>query len=165
VAALTLFRVSMAVIFVAHVESSADASLSPRVSVRVAKALGSRGYDQLRVSLISLGTDCGEPSTECTEHVNWAMQIGILQHPDWYQGINASATFKEVQSYLASQGKGGCVRPCAPGENVIPPTSGTGSNVRWSYASPFRHRWTNNNLSTALVEVVPGHNHFELGRT
>merc|ERR1719356_140723 len=65
----------------------------PGVSIRVAKALGSRGYDKVRVSLITWGSsdsspDCGQTSYTCSKNVDWAMEVGIKQHPDWYPGLS-----------------------------------------------------------------------------
>jgi hypothetical protein len=83
------------------------------------------------------------------------MQEGVQQHPDWYEGLNENSTFEEFQGYLASHGLGGCLRPCNPDENVPPPSPGNG-DVAWAYSAPFKYRWTDNNVSTAVVQVVPG---------
>ncbi|CAK0806234.1 unnamed protein product, partial [Prorocentrum cordatum] len=59
---------------------------------------------------------CGDAAAGdgCFEHVAWAREHGILQHPDlgWYPGLTPSSPASSFQRVLFRQGMGGCRRPC-----------------------------------------------------
>lgn len=61
---------------------------------------------------------CGSPQPQdnCTAAVHWAMQHGIYEHPEWYKGLTAEASFDDFQLNLHHKGLEGCLRPCEPGE-------------------------------------------------
>ena len=62
-------------------------------------------------------TECRDvdESDPCYEAVNWAMQDGIDEHPEWYPGLTPSSSFKEFQQYLHDIGAddGACPAPCS----------------------------------------------------
>jgi hypothetical protein len=136
----------------------------PGVSIRVAKALGSRGYDKVRVSLVTWDSSedsepCGKVSSECTENANWAMQTGIHTNPDWYPNLTVGSTFEDFRALLASRDEWNCqVIPCptANETNATNATSDNYTNVSWSYNAAFEYRWTNYKLSSAVVSITPG---------
>ncbi|CAK0806229.1 unnamed protein product, partial [Prorocentrum cordatum] len=57
---------------------------------------------------------CGDAAAGdgCFEHVAWAREHGILQHPEWYPGLTPSSPASSFQRVLFRQGMGGCRRPC-----------------------------------------------------
>merc|ERR1712087_516005 len=57
----------------------------------------------------------------CYTAVMWAMEHGIVMHPEWFPGLNAgSSSFAEFQAHMDKIGQGGCKAPCdfchTPGE-------------------------------------------------
>jgi len=42
------------------------------------------------------------PGDDCYENVHWVMKVGILKHRSWYEGLNESSNFEEVQAFLHS---------------------------------------------------------------
>jgi hypothetical protein len=120
--------------------SKASANTMP--SIRVTKALGSRGYDKVRVSLIN-------QLSECDEGVYWAMNTGIHSHPEWYPGLNATSAFNDFRTYMAKKSLHHCL---VEGQEPSFPQDG----VAWSYSAPFRHRWAQYYLRSAIVPIIPG---------
>lgn len=56
------------------------------------------------------GADVG---SQCVAAVNWAMNVGINAHPEWYPGLPANATRAEFQDYLSIKYSfTQCPRPC-----------------------------------------------------
>lgn len=54
---------------------------------------------------------------ECYDDVKWAMETGILEHPDWYPGLSQESSFHEVQRFLwekVHDSTGHCHEPCPP---------------------------------------------------
>lgn len=51
----------------------------------------------------------GEP---CYEGVMWAMQHGIVQHPEWYPDLTKDSSFQEFQSHLHQGMFHNCPEPC-----------------------------------------------------
>jgi len=49
----------------------------------------------------------------CYTTVVWAQVIGIYEHPEWYDGLDQSSTFRDFQEYLHRKGEGNCEKPCA----------------------------------------------------
>eukprot|EP00928_Gymnodinium_smaydae_P100755 TRINITY_DN995_c1_g1_i1.p1 TRINITY_DN995_c1_g1~~TRINITY_DN995_c1_g1_i1.p1 ORF type:complete len:667 (-),score=89.54 TRINITY_DN995_c1_g1_i1:470-2398(-) len=137
----------------------AQTGLSAHVSVHVAKALGPRGYNKVRVSLVRDSGECGPPSAGCKTAVDWAMATGIYEHPSWYPGLSPKSSFDDFQSLLAKYNHGGCRPPC--GKNDVPagfstdPDNDTNA-INWTYDAPFAYRWTDYHLKSALVDIVPG---------
>jgi len=62
------------------------------------------------------------PGSQCYKAVLWVKWIGLIQHPDWYPGLNrAVANRHAIQEWLAEKGQGGChKKPCA-GKYPLPP--------------------------------------------
>merc|ERR1719277_1379817 len=56
------------------------------------------------------GGDCPELSAECEGHLNWAMNTGIKNHPDWYPDLTSSSSPEEFQQLLSERGL--CPEPC-----------------------------------------------------
>merc|ERR1712050_758691 len=48
----------------------------------------------------------------CYTAVVWAMEHGIVLHPEWYPGLNPGSSFAEFQAHLNEIGHGGCSDPC-----------------------------------------------------
>mmetsp|Transcript_86358 Transcript_86358/g.225312 ORF Transcript_86358/g.225312 Transcript_86358/m.225312 type:complete len:275 (-) Transcript_86358:205-1029(-) len=50
----------------------------------------------------------------CYEHVLWAMQTGIVEHPDWYQGLTKDSSFEDFQQHLHGSARlsAVCPKPC-----------------------------------------------------
>lgn len=137
----------------------AQTGLSAHVSVHVSKALGPRGYNKLRVSLVHDVGECGPPSASCTSTIDWAMSDGIHQHPGWYPGLSPQSSRDDFQNLLAKNNHGDCKPTC--GENDVPEgfsngTSNDTNAVQWTYDAQFAYRWTDYHLKTALVDIVPG---------
>eukprot|EP00928_Gymnodinium_smaydae_P056184 TRINITY_DN3960_c0_g1_i3.p1 TRINITY_DN3960_c0_g1~~TRINITY_DN3960_c0_g1_i3.p1 ORF type:complete len:927 (-),score=157.34 TRINITY_DN3960_c0_g1_i3:228-2942(-) len=59
-------------------------------------------------------TSCGTASGECLSNINWAMQTGINQHPDWYPGLTAASPAADFQQLLAMKPGTQCPSPCDP---------------------------------------------------
>jgi len=49
---------------------------------------------------------------ECYDHVRWAMQQGIWEHPEYYGSLTASSVFEDFQAFLHDLGHGACPAPC-----------------------------------------------------
>jgi len=49
---------------------------------------------------------------ECYREVEWAMNLGICYHPEWYPGLTPQSPMVAFQSRLHSIGHGNCSRPC-----------------------------------------------------
>jgi len=60
---------------------------------------------------ISLVHGCKELSSDCQGDLDWAMQVGIRQHPEWYPGLLPSSSREEFQSFLHIS-LGSCPAPC-----------------------------------------------------
>eukprot|EP00928_Gymnodinium_smaydae_P029736 TRINITY_DN2230_c0_g2_i2.p1 TRINITY_DN2230_c0_g2~~TRINITY_DN2230_c0_g2_i2.p1 ORF type:complete len:726 (-),score=100.48 TRINITY_DN2230_c0_g2_i2:291-2468(-) len=74
---------------------------------------------------------CGEPSPDCRNDVDWAMKVGIKQHPDWYPGLDEFGSFEDFQAFLAaSSGAGHCRLPCTGPPTPAPPASPAEKFVR-----------------------------------
>lgn len=71
--------------------------------------------------------DCATPSPgeECYEGVQWALGVGLVEHPEWYGGATQeTATFEDIQRLLSGQANSqGCKPPCRtlaePGESLF----------------------------------------------
>merc|ERR1712066_902475 len=37
---------------------------------------------------------------KCFMHVRWAMQTGVVMHPEWYHGLSAESSFEDFQQLL-----------------------------------------------------------------
>merc|ERR1712061_767294 len=48
----------------------------------------------------------------CYTAVVWAMEHGIVLHPEWYPGLHVGSTFAEFQAHMNKIGHGGCSFPC-----------------------------------------------------
>ncbi|CAE7684220.1 unnamed protein product [Symbiodinium pilosum] len=71
----------------------------------------------------STSTACktAQPGSECYKAVLWAKWIGLVEHPDWYSGLDRkTANRGAIQEWLAGKGQGGCSKPC-DGEYPLPP--------------------------------------------
>ena len=51
---------------------------------------------------------------ECYEKVLWAMQTGVVEHPDWYQDLTKDSSFEDFQQHLHGNVKLSdlCPKPC-----------------------------------------------------
>lgn len=66
--------------------------------------------------LNSLACHTSVEGEECYHHVRWAIEVGIKEHPNWYQTpLGPSSSFEEFQAVLHRGGFGGCPEPCLPG--------------------------------------------------
>jgi len=61
------------------------------------------------------------PGESCFSSVDWALKVGLPSHPDWYVGIEADATFEEVQGFLHDHHfqLSCCPTPCKPGALAV----------------------------------------------
>merc|ERR1712232_19436 len=64
-----------------------------------------------------------EPGSECYRAVDWAMNTGIKQHPDWYPGLSPASSFRDFQLSLHKKGDDLCDMPCASAPASVTPTS------------------------------------------
>jgi hypothetical protein len=48
----------------------------------------------------------------CYTSVMWAMEHGIVMHPEWYPGLHVGSSFAEFQAHMDKIGHGGCKGPC-----------------------------------------------------
>jgi len=50
----------------------------------------------------------------CYEKVSWAMQTGVVKHPDWYGGLDKDSSFEDFQLHLHSSARlsSACPKPC-----------------------------------------------------
>merc|ERR1712187_531474 len=48
----------------------------------------------------------------CYAAVMWAMEHGIVMHPEWYPGLHVGSSFAEFQAHMDNIGHGGCEDPC-----------------------------------------------------
>eukprot|EP00122_Pirum_gemmata_P015670 Pgem_evm1s14652 len=55
------------------------------------------------------------PDDECYSHVEWARLTGVIQYPQWYEGLTSTSTFEEVQQYLHNSNLHNCPAPCSSG--------------------------------------------------
>lgn len=51
---------------------------------------------------------------KCHEHVLWVLKEGILEHPDWYEGVKSTSAFEDVQRRLHEDTNTSCSMPCTP---------------------------------------------------
>merc|ERR1712187_583747 len=67
----------------------------------------------------------------CYTAVMWAMEHGIVMHPEWYPGLHVGSSFAEFQAHMNHISHGGCAEPCdichtaEPGEQCY-------AAVRWA---------------------------------
>jgi len=50
--------------------------------------------------------------TRCYSRVMWVMREGIVDHPDWYKGLDIFSSFEEIQGLLHARNEENCGRPC-----------------------------------------------------
>jgi len=55
----------------------------------------------------------------CYEGVEWAMEKGIRQEPDWYPGLNRTSSFEDFQAILHESQHHHCPAPCKAKEYII----------------------------------------------
>merc|ERR1712060_274229 len=48
----------------------------------------------------------------CFMHVRWAMQTGVVVHPEWYHGLSVESSFEEFQKLLRRNSRHNCPKPC-----------------------------------------------------
>eukprot|EP00931_Biecheleriopsis_adriatica_P038341 TRINITY_DN21967_c0_g1_i1.p1 TRINITY_DN21967_c0_g1~~TRINITY_DN21967_c0_g1_i1.p1 ORF type:complete len:333 (-),score=41.36 TRINITY_DN21967_c0_g1_i1:142-1140(-) len=103
-------------------------------------ALHDEGYQTcphpcVKPATTSTADDCccvAAPGDRCYEAVEWAMNTGIWQHPDWYPGISGSSSFVEFQAVLHRDKTGNCPDPC-PSTTAAPPKESSGLDPKCSY--------------------------------
>lgn len=61
----------------------------------------------------STGCHNAQPGDACFREVNWARNVGIREHPEWYPALSASSSFEDFQAFVHSLGKANCSTPCA----------------------------------------------------
>ena len=72
------------------------------------------------ISIYSTNASChtSTPEDACFVHAQWAHSIGLHSHPEWYPGLQASATFEDLQRFMHNKPtelkKYGCAVPCRP---------------------------------------------------
>jgi len=78
------------------------------VSASPAPAPSLRGANQ------SQPEDCSTTveGEECYHAVLWAKNYGIVQHPEWYEGLTHHSSFEEFQNVLNVRAEYSCKRPC-----------------------------------------------------
>jgi len=54
----------------------------------------------------------------CYVAVTWAMKIGIVQRPDWYQGLTKDSSFEDFQMHMRKTIAADCADPCPPVASV-----------------------------------------------
>jgi len=64
-----------------------------------------------------LGADACHTSVQgeaCYEKVSWAMQTGVVKHPEWYGNLNKDSSFEDFQLHLHSSARlsSVCPKPC-----------------------------------------------------
>lgn len=52
------------------------------------------------------------PGDGCYVDVQWARDVGIWQHPDWYPGLSPTSSFEAFQHFLHDERPRDCARPC-----------------------------------------------------
>mmetsp|Transcript_28662 Transcript_28662/g.81985 ORF Transcript_28662/g.81985 Transcript_28662/m.81985 type:complete len:660 (-) Transcript_28662:565-2544(-) len=74
---------------------------------QTSKAANRTGPDAGRVK-------CHDPSPgeQCYIYVTWAMQQGIFDHAEWYNGLTPESSWEDFQLVLHANGHGGCEKPC-----------------------------------------------------
>lgn len=50
----------------------------------------------------------------CYVAVTWAMQLGLVQHPDWYVGLTKDSSFEDFQRHMRRSISADCAEPCPP---------------------------------------------------
>merc|ERR1712127_1164515 len=50
----------------------------------------------------------------CLKHVMWAMQTGVVVHPNWYPGLTQRSPFEDFQRHLHWHNHHDCPLPCDP---------------------------------------------------
>jgi len=71
----------------------------------------------------------------CWEKVQWAMLVGIREHPEWYPGLASGSSFEEFQSLFHRSGgeQGDCpTEPCDLCRVVINPEEPCYREVDWA---------------------------------
>jgi len=69
----------------------------------------------------------------CFEKVEWAMLVGIREHPDWYPGLASGSSFEEFQSLLHGGSEGDCpTAPCSLCRTVTEPGELCYKEVDWA---------------------------------
>jgi len=58
---------------------------------------------------------------ECYEAVEWAMEHGIRQHPEWYPDLTPESPTEAFQDHLYRTGHGNCPQPCSVPSTTEPP--------------------------------------------
>jgi len=65
---------------------------------------------------------CEEADQECEESLHYAMQQGIFEHPDWYEGLDQNSQKGAFLELLARTHRGSCDRLCVDGQPPPPPS-------------------------------------------
>jgi len=58
---------------------------------------------------------------ECYQAVEWAMEHGIRQHPEWYPDLTPESPTEAFQDHLYRTGHGNCPQPCSVPSTTGPP--------------------------------------------
>jgi len=70
-----------------------------------------------------LQSECRDavPGDFCHQQVQWAMQVGVREHPEWYPELGPLSQFGHFQKHLYQRAQGGCPEPCgSPPEAEVP---------------------------------------------
>lgn len=106
-----------------------------------------------------VGTGChtSTQGDDCYVEVTWAMQVGVVEHPEWYLPLTRISSFEDFQRHLhgAAGHSGACPEPCPfiPRESSAEqrlgtpePTSSPTPSAGAPYATP---------MPTALLAGTP----------
>eukprot|EP00440_Ansanella_granifera_P039220 gb/GFBE01042551.1/.p1 GENE.gb/GFBE01042551.1/~~gb/GFBE01042551.1/.p1 ORF type:complete len:615 (+),score=87.21 gb/GFBE01042551.1/:1-1845(+) len=66
---------------------------------------------------------CAELSSTCIADLDWAMQTGIFEHPEWYPSLSSTSSREDFQRFIHAE-LGSCPEPCATAEAFFEPVDG-----------------------------------------
>mmetsp|Transcript_78577 Transcript_78577/g.163267 ORF Transcript_78577/g.163267 Transcript_78577/m.163267 type:complete len:463 (+) Transcript_78577:323-1711(+) len=60
-----------------------------------------------------------QPGEPCYAQVQWAMDVGVKEHQDWFLGLSVNSTFRDFQAFMALDESSGCPTPCLAEESAL----------------------------------------------
>lgn len=82
--------------------------------------------------------ETSEPEEQCYAAVDWAMEHGIRQHPEWYPNLTLSSTFEQFQALMSERDPEDCKRPCNLCHTAVPGEACHGA-VTWAMEHGIRN--------------------------
>ncbi|CAK0820544.1 unnamed protein product, partial [Prorocentrum cordatum] len=99
------------------------------------------------------------PGDRCHAIVQWALDKGLQEHPDWFPRFDSSfpeeLKFKHLQQILHSRSKGGCGKPCfLEADDEKEPDAGAETEKVETTARPTLEPMTNHKVEDMSLDTL-----------